>query len=421
MKNFFFLFIFCFFLTNFLFAQSVLYVSSFATGANNGSSWTNAFSNLQNALVSAQYGDTIKVAQGKYKPTQDTKRDSAFHLPNGVKLLGGYAGNAATPNLRNWNTYQTILSGDIGVLDDDTDNSYHVIESYQLDSTSILEGFVVEKGRADNPMNGNERVGGGVFMYGFLDSDIQPTIQHCIFRDNYAQYGGALYLYGAYYNSRFNPLIQFCRFEDNQLYTGNTVYIKYRSEGDSATFRHCVFIENEARSLFLFAENVDFLRIESDTFIRNNAQLGLVVEIFGGFQNTTDLEINNCYFEQNKGDSGLQIGGFKNVLSKNMTFYNNETNNDVYFSPSGLLNLSAYTFKNAPFAGIRIDVNRFDCDKFIFDSIGKFDLLFFGRTITNQQTKIADKEVLQIVFFQIAVYLRELMLHHPTIRHWILF
>jgi hypothetical protein len=58
-----------------------------------------------------------------------------------------------------------------------------------------------------------------------------------------------------------------------------------------------------------------------------------------------------------------------------MTFYNNETNNDVYFSPSGLLNLSAYTFKNAPLAGIRIDVNRFDCDKFIFDSIVLFQLI----------------------------------------------
>jgi hypothetical protein len=79
---------------------AVLYVDDDAPGANDGSSWENAYNFLQDALTAA---DTlprpveIRVAQGTYKPDQGAgitpgDREATFQLVNGVTIKGGYAG-----------------------------------------------------------------------------------------------------------------------------------------------------------------------------------------------------------------------------------------------------------------------------------------------------------------------------------------
>jgi hypothetical protein len=50
-------------------AQNIYYVNQNAGGAGTGSSWTNAFIRLQQALAVAQNGDQVWVAKGVYKPT----------------------------------------------------------------------------------------------------------------------------------------------------------------------------------------------------------------------------------------------------------------------------------------------------------------------------------------------------------------
>ena len=54
----------------------VLHVDALAVGSNDGSSWTDAFTDLQPALAAAVSGDEIWVAAGSYKPASplDTGR-----------------------------------------------------------------------------------------------------------------------------------------------------------------------------------------------------------------------------------------------------------------------------------------------------------------------------------------------------------
>jgi hypothetical protein len=92
--------------------SGVIYVDHAATGTNDGSSWTNAFTSLQPALTeassvsSATNPITIEVAQGTYVPTQVNPNPSPFNsssfnptptftIPEGVTLEGGFAGNTA--------------------------------------------------------------------------------------------------------------------------------------------------------------------------------------------------------------------------------------------------------------------------------------------------------------------------------------
>ncbi len=101
--------------------STILYVDdSRIEGANNGSSWADAFTSLQSALDIAYASDQIWVAQGVYTPSRRTKEgdpvSATFSLVNGVALYGGFAGISGQEgdfSARDWQVYATVLSGDI--------------------------------------------------------------------------------------------------------------------------------------------------------------------------------------------------------------------------------------------------------------------------------------------------------------------
>lgn len=116
-----------------------------ANGTNNGTSWANAFEDLQTALAAANSGDEIWVAEGIYKPTSTTNRNIAFEIPDGVDLYGGFNGTETQRNQRNWNMNTTVLSGAIGSLSDETDNSYDIVKIEDAPNGVLVDGFHIRK------------------------------------------------------------------------------------------------------------------------------------------------------------------------------------------------------------------------------------------------------------------------------------
>ncbi|MDR1878633.1 MAG: hypothetical protein LBQ64_03595, partial [Bacteroidales bacterium] len=182
-------------------SQTIHYVKETSSGSGNGTSWANASGDLQAMINKATAGDTIWVAAGTYKPVRtaegwsngapeatnnalpDGNRNNAFVMKSGVVILGGFRSNAdditdISLAQRNWATNVTILSGDIGIMGNSTDNAYHVVCAVNI-INSVLDGFTITGGNANGDpvilisINGNiHRInrGGGIYTYGVTDT-----------------------------------------------------------------------------------------------------------------------------------------------------------------------------------------------------------------------------------------------------------
>lgn len=100
------------------------------------------------------------MAAGTYWPTPGTDRTAIFRLKSGVSLYGGFASGETDLDQRDWEAYAIILSGDIGTLGDNGDNSHHVVTGSGTDETDVLDGFTISGGNAD----GDPGHGGGCTM-----------------------------------------------------------------------------------------------------------------------------------------------------------------------------------------------------------------------------------------------------------------
>ncbi len=229
-----------------------IYVDVDAPGANDGTSWEDAYNYLQDALSEAGSVTApvlVAVAEGTYRPDQGAgiaagDRSASFGLVNGVTIRGGYMGYGQSwPNHCDYRVYKTILSGDLAADDVEVDdpcdlagdsrrseNSYHVVTAEGAAHTAELEGVVITGGNANGiPADGH---GGGLLaVHG------GPRVSTCTFRANSAGGGGAVYCGG-------EPVFSSCKFEKNASGgSGGAMYLW----GESATLSSCRFEGNSSR------------------------------------------------------------------------------------------------------------------------------------------------------------------------------
>ena len=348
----------------------IIYVDADANGFNNGTSWLDAYEDLQDALHTARTCgcEQIWVAKQTYKPTDmhvsynDTSaRSISFELVNNVAVYGGFPPGGGTWTERNPNVYETILSGDIGTPVDQNDNSYHVVKCQDVNNAT-LDGFIITAGMA----NGSDahEYGGGIYCwdsYGLIvrncsislnsalfggaifNYSCDPNITNCIFFENTAEYdGGGIYNYqsspsiinctfsgnsattvgnshgGAIYNTTSSdPNVTNCIFSNNSASEGGAVYNYYDSDPNII---NCVFNENTADGYGggMVNSYQSSPTIINCTFSGNSATT--VGNSYGGAicnWDSSDPNISNCIFTAN--DANMGGGLYNNSSSPNMT------------------------------------------------------------------------------------------------------
>jgi hypothetical protein len=156
--------------------RNVLYVDDDAPAGGDGSTWASAFRFLQDALDAARAPASgvseIRVAQGVYKPDQGANVtpgdvNSPFEMVSGIALRGGYAGLAAAdPDQRDFQNFETILSGDLlgndgpgGSWVNYEDNSLRVMRADNANASTVFEGLTFTASNVDwniPPINGGD-------------------------------------------------------------------------------------------------------------------------------------------------------------------------------------------------------------------------------------------------------------------------
>jgi predicted outer membrane repeat protein len=221
----------------------------------NPNSWADAC-DLQAALTTAVATNEIWVEAGTYKPTTTTNRTISFVLKNGVGIYGGFAGTETALDQRDWAGNPTILSGDIGVTGDNSENSYHVVYGTALSATTILDGFTITAGNANSNSGNQNNSGGGLFN----DTNSSPMLSNLTFSANSAGFGGGMFNF-----NHSSPTLNEVTFSENSAYIGGGIDSYFYSNptltnvtfsGNTATDGGGMYNENNCSPILT---NVTFL------------------------------------------------------------------------------------------------------------------------------------------------------------------
>lgn len=288
----------------------------------NGLSWSTAYdqTQLQTAINSLSVtGGQVWVAQGIYKPTIDVgNRYASFSMRNQVAIYGGFPADPNSLLTRSPSQFPTVLSGDIDGDGTLANNSFSVIfnTSYEpVDSTAVLDGFVITGGNADQQgyssgagirnseycvptianciITGNAAlsVGGGIMN--LTTYQYHPRFINCLIANNTAGAGGAMY------NVQSSPQLINCIIRDNSATrVGGALY---NSMASYPVLINCSLIGNSAPAgggaaiaSFLYCGP----KLINSILWNNGGTNAIVNQYYGNYTNGTyDVVLDHCLIE----------------------------------------------------------------------------------------------------------------------------
>lgn len=305
---------------------TILYVNANIPSSGDGASWATAYKTLDEAIDAANQCTSvtrINIAAGTYIPTKKPYnnnvemttgdiRDVTFHIRDGLSIYGGYDANTG---IRNIAANTTILSGDIGTANDNTDNCYHVV----LASASLwggggvtIDGFTIKDGYGNNinSITVNDNVIGQEYGGAISTSFGTNTIMNNKIIENVSQQGG-----GVFMSQGINTLI-------NNVFSNN---ISSLGAGFSANSGTNTLINN--------------------TFFGNSSYT------YGGgiyAYNGTNTITNNVFWD-NQSDGDNAVPGADIVCASGTTSitYCLTQSNSIYGSGTGIINNQNPLFTDA--------------------------------------------------------------------------
>ncbi|MEQ8808023.1 MAG: right-handed parallel beta-helix repeat-containing protein, partial [Imperialibacter sp.] len=373
---------------------TVIYVNATASGLEDGTSWADAFVDLQDALAFAISGDQIWLANGVYLPDGADAGNTSLSFvitQNDLEILGGFDGTETNLSQRFADPAQTVLTGDL-TGDDDTsftfiaDNSNNVVIINNVTGV-FLDGFTISGGNAATSGGGiysssadfslNNMVieynkagtsGGGAYV-----TTGEVTFLKTHFQNNYATTGG-----GAYLDSS-DPFIYRSIFQYNGGVAGAGLYLDGSNLNDETPGYYNKFIGNtqdavSGGGLYL---SESYYKAFQNLFAGNFAYDN------GGAVHADDLStfiaVNSTFADNssNDGTGGLSFVSGANIEINNSIFWGNSSGAGLLGSQMSISDGGPFFVSNSileywdPLAYSSVsDVNVYDTDPDFIDGAG---------------------------------------------------
>ena len=277
------------FLANLTYGQ--IYVDNTATGTEDGSSWTNAYTSIRSAITAANTNDEIRIAIGTY--TNGSQISFSGVGSKNIDIKGGY------------NTSNNTQEG-MSIIDGE--NSHTIMYISGLTGSILLENLVFQNGYTTSR-------GGGVYVY----NSTSLTFSNVTFSNNASDYGG-----GALYSSNSNVIFTNVTFTDNSSdQSGGAVWVW----DGKATFSDVTFTNNDtsSRGGGLYTQDAAEIIFENAHFNNNSAQNGAAISSY----TNSVVTVKNSVIKDNNATS--RAGAFYNNESTitiiNTGIYNNSSDN----------------------------------------------------------------------------------------------
>ncbi len=275
-----------------------------ATGASNGLTWEDAYTDIQSALNDAWStigaGEAasceVWVRSGVYYVYDTDFRSIVFGT--NTDLYGGFAGDETERDQRDPEAFPTVLDGR---SEGNLDLRVHTVVTSAADV--VLDGFTVTGG------NGYENGGGGLrHVSGGL------TVANCKFENNSGTIGGAIHL--ATLTTPADVTIRDSSFIGNAAVDmGGAIYGGSES---NLSIENCEFEGNGGATWGGAVSTHGDLHLNRSRFSLNTAQMGAALWTYKGV-------IANSYFFANSAPLGgaAVLGGFEQVRVESSLFLGN--------------------------------------------------------------------------------------------------
>ncbi|WOK06112.1 LamG-like jellyroll fold domain-containing protein [Imperialibacter roseus] len=356
------------------------YVDVNAVGNNDGSTWTDAFTDLQSALAAAVDGTEIWVAAGNYYPSGDDP-SIPFVIPTGTSVYGGFNGTETNLSQRDPVTNVTSLDGD----SPNFLNSYLVVYIGGSGNNARLDGFTISGGSGEF---GTDNYGGGIKIEGGAD----PILANLTIQLNQNDFGAGLYVGNSTVTiekSSFlsNSVINFgtggAIYADNAIIKISNSYFNNNTAWEAGG----IYLSNGSS---LLAVSVDF-----DT----NSAFGLNGGAIGSLD--SDISLTNGRFYNNSGNPGAGIyfksaSSDHSVILTQTTFTTSSSSDGVAVVSSGGFVSSAVISNSVLWANAGSQINiiddgsNLDISNSVVDSWNIGDYSGFAGTITAANISVAD-------------------------------